>query len=234
MRSYMIHLLRHGITEGNLNSQLIGSTDMALSDIGMADLKRLKNEYVYPESDVIFSSPMKRCLQTAAILYPDKTPAIINNLKEMDFGEWEKKSITELENDPAYKEWVDSGCSTTPPKGEDSQSLIKRISEAFEGIVEAVVKTKTDSAVIISHGGVIVALMEKYAIPQRRFTEWTVENGCGYSLRIMPDIWMRDKKILAEGILPYPRNTEQENQDDRDEYPEFYEDIMNQYNPEEE
>ena len=77
MKTYKIHLIRHGLTEANLKQQYIGSTDMPLAAVGLSELQRLKNENDYPKVDKVYSSPMLRCKQTANVLYPSKDIMII-------------------------------------------------------------------------------------------------------------------------------------------------------------
>ena len=60
-------LIRHGKTQGNLEYRYIGSrTDESLCPQGIAELKQKQ----YPAVVRVFVSPMKRCLETAAFLYP--------------------------------------------------------------------------------------------------------------------------------------------------------------------
>ena len=62
MKSYTIHLIRHGITEGNLLGQYIGRTDSPLAAEGIRALQDLKEKYKYPEAQAYYCSPMSRCI----------------------------------------------------------------------------------------------------------------------------------------------------------------------------
>ena len=44
MKSYTIHLIRHGISQGNLLGQYIGVTDSPLSEEGKEQLKQLAEQ----------------------------------------------------------------------------------------------------------------------------------------------------------------------------------------------
>jgi Zn-dependent M16 (insulinase) family peptidase len=44
MKSYIIHFIRHGITEANLDGRYIGVTDIPLSSVGVEQLEGVKNE----------------------------------------------------------------------------------------------------------------------------------------------------------------------------------------------
>ena len=61
-------LIRHSLTPGNLEKQYVGSTDQPLAPEGEA-LARERRERM-PEVDGIWVSPLKRCRQTAELLFP--------------------------------------------------------------------------------------------------------------------------------------------------------------------
>ena len=98
MKTYKLHLIRHGITEGNLNGQYIGRTELPLAPGGVAALKNLTEKIEYPAVEKIYSSPMLRCRQTAKIVYPEREILVVPDLIEYDFGEFEGKTAEELEN----------------------------------------------------------------------------------------------------------------------------------------
>ena len=83
MKSH-IHLIRHGITEGNLNRWYYGAKDIPLVDQGIAALKASAAEGIYPDladSD-IYTSGMLRCIQTLNAIYGDIEYTIIPELRE--------------------------------------------------------------------------------------------------------------------------------------------------------
>ena len=57
--NYKIHFIRHGLTQGNADGKYIGHTDESLSQEGVAQIERMKKDYDYPGTPVIFSSPLK-------------------------------------------------------------------------------------------------------------------------------------------------------------------------------
>ena len=55
MKTFKLHLIRHGVTAGNLQGLYIGSgTDIPLCDEGRAQLKELKERFEYPQVDTVF------------------------------------------------------------------------------------------------------------------------------------------------------------------------------------
>ena len=71
MKTYTIHLIRHGITIANTNGIYAGITDYPLSKEGIYYLNELKGKYQYPKAEILYTSPLKRCTETCEILYPE-------------------------------------------------------------------------------------------------------------------------------------------------------------------
>ncbi len=205
MKSYVIHFIRHGSIDETLSGKYIGTTDVSLSDKGRMDLKKLDYEYRYPGTQVVFTSPLKRCTETCKILYPEQNPLSIPALSECNFGEWEGKTADELKSDPDFEKWLAGDSSVKPPRGESNADFTRRICRMFESIVEGLMKTGTTESVIVTHGGVIMTLLAVYGLPQAKPFEWTMDNGFGYSLRITPMLWQRDKVCEVFATLPYEK-----------------------------
>ena len=89
MKTYKIHLIRHGLTEANEQGIYIGRTDLALTADSVNQLKQIRKNYTYPDVSVVYSGPLTRCVQTAQILYPDREIQTVDNLTEYDFGDFE-------------------------------------------------------------------------------------------------------------------------------------------------
>ncbi|WP_293969509.1 histidine phosphatase family protein [uncultured Ruminococcus sp.] len=202
MKSYIIHFIRHGAIDETLSGKYIGTTDVPLSDKGKMDLKKLDYEYRYPGTQVVFTSPLKRCTETCRILYPEQNPLSIANLSECNFGEWEGKTAEALKNDPDFEKWLAGDNSVKPPRGESNADFTRRICRMFESIVEGLIKTGTTESVIVTHGGVIMTLLAVYGLPQAKPFEWTMDNGFGYSLRVTPMLWQRDKVCEVFQTIP--------------------------------
>ncbi len=188
MKTYKIHLIRHGLTEANLKQQYIGSTDMPLAAVGLSELQRLKNENDYPRVDKVYSSPMLRCKQTANVLYPSKDITIIDNLREIDFGDFEGKTATELELDPRYADWA-AGRISAAPGGEDNTDFAKRLCIGLNEIVRDMMASNAEHSAVIMHGGAIMMLLSSCAVPRKSMVEWTCSAGSGFSLLVTPSLY---------------------------------------------
>ena len=71
MITYKIHLIRHGITDGNLQGKYIGVTDLPLSPDGVNELLELKGLIEYPDVSKVYTSPLLRARQSANIIFGD-------------------------------------------------------------------------------------------------------------------------------------------------------------------
>ena len=185
-------LIRHGKTAGNLLGRYIGSrTDEPLCDEGREELagKQL------PEVERLYVSPMKRCVETAEILWPGfdrKKMQKVTDLRECDFGDFENKNYKELSGNRDYQAWIDSNGTLPFPNGESMDAFKSRCLEAFARIVEDVSgaeqewiasgKTGIFRAGIVVHGGTIMAILEQYGYPKAAYFDYQVKNGCGYRL----------------------------------------------------
>ncbi len=201
MKSYKIHLIRHGLTEANEQGRYLGRTDLPLSPRGLADLLQKKGEAVYPSAARFYTGPLTRCRQSLEVLYPDCGAEVVDELTECDFGAWDNKTAAELQTDDAFLRWM-RGETSAIPGGEDAAAFQARVMAAFEGIVEDVMKYGDGDAVVCTHGGVIMLIMAAYALPQADASAWTCEPGCGFTLRVSPSLWMREPVAEAIDYVP--------------------------------
>ncbi len=202
MKSYVIHLIRHGAIDETLSGKYIGTTDPPLSDKGKLALKKLAFTHAYPQPPVVFSSPLRRCTQTCAVLFPERKPLVIANLSECNFGEWEGKTAEELKDSEDFQKWLAGDNSVKPPRGESNADFVRRVCKIFESIVEGLMKTGSTECAVVTHGGVIMTLLAVYGLPQAKPFEWAMENGCGYSVRVTPMLWQRGKVTEVFSHVP--------------------------------
>ncbi len=170
-------LIRHGATEANKEHRYLGRTDESLCEQAKEMLSAKKN--CYPNVDLLFTSPMKRCMQTAEILYPDHKPIIINDFREMDFGDFEGKNYKELNGDPRYQAWIDSGATIAFPNGESREEFIDRCRRGMYEVAQVLMNKRSDSAGLVVHGGTIMALCSAFGGGD--YFDYQVKNGEGYA-----------------------------------------------------
>ena len=121
------------------------------------------------------------------------------------------KSAKDLEHDPDFIQWMESGSTMSPPGGEDGGHFMQRVCMEFETFVERMMRTGETSAVLMVHGGTIMSILSAYGLPRAPFYDWMVEPGHGYSLRITPGLWMRS--MVAEVYDTIPPREQQQNRE---------------------
>lgn len=201
MKTYKIHLIRHGLTEANIKGQYVGNrTDLPLCDEGVDELRALKDTVDYPDIERLYTSPLLRCRQTAGIIYPDMEYTVIDEFSEYDFGDFEGKTATELEKNEFFTQWT-SGKLPAPPGGESTENFIKRLALGFRFLVEDMMKSGVYNAAAIIHGGAIMMLLSSSAVPRRTALEWQSENGRGYSVCVTPSLYHSSGIIEVYDII---------------------------------
>ena len=166
-----IYLIRHGRTEANEKHLYCGSTDLPLSKAGREELEHLQ----YDVKNVRFmTSGMRRTTETLRILFGDVPHEIDPRFQEIDFGVFEMHSYEELKDCRDYQAWITGDNeSNVPPRGESGVQMKQRVLEAFAEIHE--------DTCIITHGGVIAAIME-HLFPNegKNRYQWQPKPGRGY------------------------------------------------------
>ena len=205
-----IALIRHAPTQGNLEGRYVGATDEGLSDQGRARAGEAAVALAGLAPRRLFTSGMRRCDETGAILFPELAPTRLPGLAEMHFGAFEGKTYTEMDGDVRYQAWVDSGCSAACPSGEAQAEFVARVRTAFEQALDdlegvqagsgnqglqgsgrhvgpAIPDTHRDArdvgaidAAFLVHAGTIMAVMSELAEPKRGYWEWKTAYCAGF------------------------------------------------------
>ena len=122
-----VALIRHGGTAWNDAGRIQGRADVPLNEAGRADILR---RVLPPElSDVAWmASPLARAIETATLL---GAPALTTEerLVEMDWGEWEGRTLASLraELGPRMAENEALGLDFTPAGGESPRTVQGRV-----------------------------------------------------------------------------------------------------------
>lgn len=122
-----IYLIRHGETKGNRERRYVGRTDEGLLPEGIQALKEKK----MPQVERVYASPLRRCRQTAQILFPKQEPVLIEDLRECDFGEFEYKNYAELNGNLDYQRFIDTMGGSGFPGGESMKNFQERCVRGF-------------------------------------------------------------------------------------------------------
>ncbi len=149
-------MIRHATTAWNEKRRLQGHVDIALSAKGRAEAAawRLPNEF--PGGRWV-SSPLLRAVQTARALGArrlDCEPRLV----EMDWGEWEGRTIDEMRlNDPVYMHEVESrGLDFSAPGGESPRQIQERLAPWLKEVA-----AEGQTVIAVCHKGVVRTLFAR-------------------------------------------------------------------------
>lgn len=189
-----VYFIRHGKTLGNIEGRFIGRTNQPLEVIGVDELKKKKA----PDVDSIYVSPLLRCIQTCEILYPNKSYTIIEELREMDFGDYENKTEAEIREDQTLKGFLKESGSIQFVNGESLEQFQQRCMAGFQQAIEEATQNGNNNVAFVVHGGTIMALLDGLSNPHKGYFQWGTHNGEGY----VGELSKTDKGYTLSNILP--------------------------------
>ncbi|HBB71896.1 MAG TPA: histidine phosphatase family protein [Ruminococcus sp.] len=210
MKGYRISLIRHGITEANEKGIYIGSTDLPLSPKGAGELAAKLDEFDYPTVHRVYTSPLKRCVETSDILFPETETVLVDDLREADLGEFENKSVTELAAREDYQAWLHGGKDTRPPGGESLEEMTARCYKAIHGIIMDMMHSGLTHTAVITHGGIISNLLTGFGLPKYDPKYLTAKPGEGFDIIVTAQMWLNSQAFEILGYCPYDRITDED------------------------
>jgi broad specificity phosphatase PhoE len=148
-----ITLIRHGVTEWNLNGRFQGHTDIPLSEKGQQQAQMLAKHLKKAKVDIIYSSPLQRAMETAKMVFPNREIIQDARLKELHFGAFEGFTQVENEQHQDYAWWFADPFKRPAPQGESYQALRNRAVEWMKTLPE------DKHIVAFTHSGTIQMLL---------------------------------------------------------------------------
>jgi len=150
-------LLRHARVPLEFQGKLIGSTDVALDRCGELQARRQAERVARWEPRVCFSSPLRRCRQTASSVVPELSVQFDAELREIDFGRWETCTFAEAaDDDPGLTDrWAAFAPDFAFPDGEDVAGFLRRV----RAVAERLIRQPAQTVLAVTHGGVIRAMI---------------------------------------------------------------------------
>lgn len=176
----IIYFVRHGQTEWNVKKKIQGKTDIALNEVGKLQAKEtallIKNGNY--DIDRVYSSRHIRALETAKEISKacNVECVIMDGLEEMNFGNWEGKSWTDIKINEAeaYKNWNSNRRYVKTPDGECYQDVFERLYKALLYIIE----TEKKDTVVVTHSAIVMSMrcfMAGDDFPQ--MPKYNIDNG---------------------------------------------------------
>lgn len=147
-------IVRHGPTDWSAQGRHTGRTDIELTERGLEMTEALR-PLIYrlidsrhadpPQPPMVFTSPLQRCRQTARLALPEFDPDEVQQLIEVDYGEYEGLTTAAImERHPGWELFAD-GC----PGGES----IAAVSARCDAVIAKLERMATGRAVVLfTHG----------------------------------------------------------------------------------
>ena len=191
-----LFLIRHGETVGESSIRFHGATDVALSDLGRAQVRAVAEEVAGTRFVASIQSPMSRARESAEIVLAQlgERPTHIEedvDLREIDFGRFEGMTDAEIKADSPewHADWK-AGAVAGYPDGDDIARFRERCAAAVRRFV---VRHPEGDLLFIAHKGVINAAIhglcglpyaELGAEPMDLGSLWVLREGDPWTLEV--------------------------------------------------
>lgn len=131
---------------------------ITLNARGSLEARRLATWLSGAGIDVLYTSPLERCVDTAAAI--GRTigcaPRVLDALVEIDFGAWTGRTFDDLANDPGWVRFNTNRSETPVPEGESMREAEARALEAVRRLRQ---NHRGETVALVSHGDVIKAIL---------------------------------------------------------------------------
>jgi probable phosphoglycerate mutase len=147
----LTHLLRHGQTEHTPERRFSGSSDLPLSELGRAAARAAALSLKDRGIDAIVSSPLQRCRETAAAAADvlGLPVEVDDDLRELDFGEWEGLTGDEARaRNPLALRRFFGATDVRAPGGESIADVSTRVARARQRILR---QHAGQTVLVVSH-----------------------------------------------------------------------------------
>jgi broad specificity phosphatase PhoE len=146
-----IILARHGETEWNVEEVFRGRIDIELNETGVRQAELLAEYLSGVNIDAIYSSPLRRALNTAEVItsYHKLEVKIAPGLIDCNFGKWQGLHLQEVKDryKELYTQWMENPHLVQMPDGEN----LSDVRERALTVVDEVVAKHEGTVVLVSH-----------------------------------------------------------------------------------
>jgi len=155
-----VFIVRHGATVLSAEDRFAGATDVALSDEGREQTRRLAERLSKEKIAAVYASPLGRTVETAQILaLPHKLEVqTCDGLREISHGHWEQMTRHEVEEKfpEEAAEWEKDPYTFAPLGGESGLAVTAR---ALPALIDIVRRHPSGCVLVVSHKGTIRLLL---------------------------------------------------------------------------
>ena len=182
----MIYIIRHGQTEKNRANVLQGRSDIPLNDSGRQQAEEVRNRLIKAgiHFDLVYTSPLIRAVQTAAIIAEGIPQVKDERLIEMDYGPYEGMDLANPA--PEVLEFFRDFVHNPAPNGmEPLQAIVVRLGSFLEEIREEA----AEKNILISTHAIAMKGALEYLTPDSGGSYWSkfIGNCAVYTSEITPE-----------------------------------------------
>lgn len=192
-----LYLIRHGENVANLTLEFSHrKVDYSLTSKGMLQAQQTANALRPLDIYAVYTSPLKRALETAQIIAaPHRLAAIpLEAFREINVGDLEGQKPTAAlwaQHNDVLEAWKNGHPEAHFPGGEDYWSMLSRARQGFEAILSGV---DGRNIVVVGHGGIFFMTLGEICEP---FDRAALEGGIANCSITEVEAGMVDGKIKA-------------------------------------
>jgi len=145
-----IILIRHGETDYTKQEKCCGQKDVPLNTDGIRQARIMQLYFNSMKIDAVYSSDLKRAVQTAKIVFESNVIYKRKSLREIDFGKFYGSTYAEISKlyPEAYKMFLNNPKDLTIPGGENISKFSSRVVSCFNKIQE---KSAGKTTALVGH-----------------------------------------------------------------------------------
>src|SRR5947199_6382969 len=155
-----VFMVRHGATVMSAEDRFAGATDVALSDEGREQTRRLAERLSHERIAAVYASPLGRTVETARILAAPHNLKVQtrDGFREISHGRWEQMTRREVEKEfpEEAAEWEKDPYTFAPVGGESGLAVTAR---ALPALIELVREHRGKNILVVSHKATIRLLL---------------------------------------------------------------------------
>jgi broad specificity phosphatase PhoE len=211
-----IWLVRHSITDWNVDQRFCGHSDIPLSTQGRRQARWLAQRLRKERITTIYTSDLARARETAALIALQNPLGVRVNVcpgwREITFGAWEGLTYAQIvEQFPQQLDFFTDPWQYAPPGGESLADLVQRVRLAFVEMiqVDCPVDSEPGDMLLVSHGGPLrVLLSSLLGMPLERQWQLHLDHGSLSAIDLLPgddQTNLRATLVLLNAQRPDPR-----------------------------
>lgn len=167
---YNLYFIRHGETEGNIQNILQGQKDTLLTQKGVKDTQLFSSHFLAKKIDKVYCSDLKRCHDTANILFKSIPIEKTDLVRERNFGSFNGKPAEEyfstMKHKIEYRNNLPYEERFSYKVAEDIESDKELVIRFTSFIKDVILQQNKLNVAVVTHGGFMRTLLVylKYGI----------------------------------------------------------------------